>query len=470
MEKNKKLKRLQDKITELEDTIQKMKVVFEHSFDAIYVTDGQGETLIASQSLNRISKLDPKNVVGRNMNDLVEQGLFDSSVTLEVLRKKETVTMYQRAANGKMCISTGCPVFDSEGNIYRVVTNVRATEEINKLVEELEVSKKLNEHFRSQLSSLNIEQMKQEKVIASSKNMLNVIDLAFKVAQSDATVLILGESGVGKEVLSNLIHRHWKRDKQGAMIKINCSAIPRELLESELFGYAPGAFSGANKLGKPGIFELADQGTLFLDEIAELPMELQAKLLRVLQEQEFTRIGGTTPKKVKARIIASTNKDLEKMVGKRLFREDLYYRLHVLPINIPPLRERQDDIPLLTRFFLEKFNQKYKVRKKISHKTMQIMMAYHWPGNIRELKNLIERLTVTVDSALIRPEYLPYRMHLTNLPAQAPFKPLKKIMHEVERKIILAAMESHGNTIDAARSLGISQPTMSRKLKKYRKR
>jgi len=463
-----KLAEMKKRIQDLEQTVKEMETVLNHSFDGIYVTDGNGTTLLASKALKRISNVEPQSLLGKNMKELVQEGVFDASVTLQVLKEKKLTTIFQKAAGGHLALSTGCPVFDEKGNIIRVVTNVRALNEINQLREEVEMTRKLNERYHSELTKLRLEQMKKEEVVTCSKNMLEVIDLAFKVAPLDATVLILGESGVGKEIVADLIYQHSRKERQNAIVKINCSAIPKELLESELFGYEPGAFTGASKQGKPGMFELADQGTLFLDEVADLPLELQAKLLRVLQEQEITRIGSTKPKKINVRVIAATNKDLEKQVQNNLFRADLYYRLNVIPILVPPLRERKEDIPLVACFFLQKFNAKYDMQKSLSYQTTEILMGYHWPGNIRELRNLMERLVITVNHNLILPRHLPVYLGFRGAPVEPPVMSLKRALEEVEKRMVLHAEKTYKSTYDAAKALGISQPTMSRKLNKYR--
>lgn len=300
--------------------------------------------------------------------------------------------------------------------------------------------------------------------------MENILQLAAKIADVDSTVLILGESGVGKEVIARFIHKRSHRDK-GPFVKINCGAIPETLLESELFGYETGAFTGAKRQGKPGLIEMANEGTLFLDEIGELPLNLQVKLLQVLQEHRLVRIGGIKPITVNIRVIAATNRDIENMVKKGEFREDLFYRLNVVPITIPPLRERRDDIIPLIYHFLEEYNRKYDKAKKISAEAKDILIKYNWPGNVRELENTVERLVVTVEEDVILPHHLPENLKEINIPLKVVnvdgIIPLKDAVEMVERQLLHKAVEQCNSTYDIAKILGVNQSTVVRKIQKY---
>jgi transcriptional regulator with PAS, ATPase and Fis domain len=300
--------------------------------------------------------------------------------------------------------------------------------------------------------------------------MENILQLAAKIADVDSTVFILGESGVGKEVIARFIHKRSHRDK-GPFVKINCGAIPETLLESELFGYETGAFTGAKRQGKPGLIEMANEGTLFLDEIGELPLNLQVKLLQVLQEHRLVRIGGIKPITVNIRVIAATNRDIENMVKKGEFREDLFYRLNVVPITIPPLRERRDDIIPLIYHFLEEYNRKYDKAKKISAEAKDILIKYNWPGNVRELENTVERLVVTVEEDVILPHHLPENLKEINIPLKVVnvdgIIPLKDAVEMVERQLLHKAVEQCNSTYDIAKILGVNQSTVVRKIQKY---
>lgn len=313
----------------------------------------------------------------------------------------------------------------------------------------------------------------ENAVIAYSVEMGKILDLAAKVAQVNSTVLISGESGVGKEVVARFVHNVSLR-KNGPFVTINCGAIPPNLLESELFGYEAGAFTGAKRQGKPGMIETASSGTLFLDEISELPLDLQVKLLQVIQEHRLIRVGGIEPIDVDIRIIAATNRDLAKMVEKGEFRADLYYRLNVVPIVIPPLRERRDDVIPLIYHFLAKHNNAHRYNKTISRKAREVLTKYSWPGNVRELENLIERLVVTVERDEIDVEDLPDYVK-GGSGDQGPkvivegVIPLRQAVEEVERQLIKHAKEEHETTYEMAEALGVNQSTVVRKLKKYAK-
>jgi transcriptional regulator with PAS, ATPase and Fis domain len=306
------------------------------------------------------------------------------------------------------------------------------------------------------------------EIIGESLAMRGMLSLIKKVAPSDATVLILGESGTGKELVATSIHENSLR-KSKPFIKLNCAAIPAELLESELFGHEKGAFTGATKF-KPGKFDMADKGTLFLDEIGDMPLKLQSKILRVIQEKEFYRVGGSSTVKVDVRFIASTNQSLEKMVQEGAFREDLYYRLNVFTLHLPPLRERKEDIPLLVERFLQNLPKKV----EISSIALQMIMAYSWPGNIRELKNVIESAAVIAEDGFIEPAQLPgsitgafnTRPNEISLPVNLS---LDERMNEIEKSIIIEALRKTGGVqVRATELLGINQRSLWHRIKKHK--
>ncbi|MDE3153900.1 MAG: sigma-54-dependent Fis family transcriptional regulator [Acidobacteriota bacterium] len=316
------------------------------------------------------------------------------------------------------------------------------------------------------LSAQVADQTEREFVVGPSKATRDILDLVQKVAKLSATVLILGESGTGKELLARLVHRE-AGDPEAPFIAVNLAAIPRELVESTLFGHERGAFTGAvrQQLGK---FELASGGTLFLDEIGDLQLDLQAKLLRAIQEGEIERVGGTKPIKTEFRLIAATNVDLEKAVKDGRFREDLYYRINVIPIKLPPLRERIDDLPALARFFLRRYTAKFRKNiQGISDSALKLLAKYWWPGNIRELENLIERLVAMSDKEWITDEDLPFEFHFAQIDAGAPSSGslLQEATNTFERNFILRALErSHWNVTATARYLGIPLSTLKFKM------
>jgi transcriptional regulator with PAS, ATPase and Fis domain len=318
-------------------------------------------------------------------------------------------------------------------------------------------------------------ELTKDKIILepTSRQMKKVMEMSVHVGKFDCTVLIQGESGVGKEIIAQTIVQSSER-KEGPFIKINCGAIPETLLESELFGYEKGAFTGADPKGKTGMFEMANKGTILLDEVGEIPISLQVKLLRVLQEKEIIRVGGTKPIKLNIRIIAATNQNLEEMVREGTFREDLYYRINVVSIIIPPLRKRPDDIPALTKHFLHKFNKKYNLNKSISPQLQDLLLTYPWPGNVRELQNLIENLVILTQDDVITPEHLPakfleHRNNVTpNLVEINKILPLKEAVNILETNLIKEAMQRFGTTRRAASILKVDQSTLVRKMQKHK--
>jgi transcriptional regulator with PAS, ATPase and Fis domain len=309
-----------------------------------------------------------------------------------------------------------------------------------------------------------------DDVIYKSKDMEDIVALAEKIAGSDATVLIQGESGVGKDIIAKLIHRCSLR-KDKPFIKINCASIPENLMESELFGYEKGAFTGASENGKSGIFELANGGVLFLDEVGTIPIYLQPKLLRAIQEKEIIRVGGASYTPLDIRIIAATNIDLKAAIRNNTFREDLFYRLNVVPIMIPPLRKRKDDICPLAEHFLKVFNKKYNTTKKMDDQAMGALLHYRWPGNVRELENIVERLVITSRSDIIT------SLEVTNQFSEVDTEDLffednlpqglKGAVDRYEKKLIIENMKYYSRSQELADALKINKSTLTRKMKKY---
>jgi len=451
--------------------------IIESSYDGIWVSDREGVTIRVNSAYERITGIKVKDVLGQKPKDLVQRGLYATSVTEPVLRSKKRMTIVNTTATGKKILVTGNPILDEQGNVKRIVTNVRDITELSSLQRELEL---LSRRYEMELQMLS-DQNAYGEIIARSEGMKNVLERARRVARADSTVLITGESGVGKEVVAKLIHRLSNR-REGPFIEVNCGAIPESLIESELFGYEKGAFTGAKAYGKPGMFELANGGTLFLDEIAEIPLNIQVKLLRVLQEQVIIRVGGTKPIKLDIRLIAATNRNLEEMVTQKKFREDLYYRINVIPIHIPPLRMRKEDIPFLIKSYLDKFNEKNKTNKYITPQAIDKLVAYPWPGNVRELINILERMVVLAESDRITETELPACLQeaspnnkskehdlcelLENIFYQKGFN-LKNILNWVEYVLLKKALQQGQTTRKAAEILGVDQSTVVRKAQKY---
>lgn len=458
---------LEQELERVEGLRQKeLDAIFESSYDGLYITDGQGDTLNLNKGFERIMGVTAEECVGRNMADLVREGVYSRSGTLLALEKRETVTITLQSRTGKNALVTSTPIFDEEGTIVLVVTNVRDISELNELQGRLEHLEGLSRIYQAELNQLKLQSSRS--CIIHSKKMKDLMKMVNHVAAVDSTVLILGESGVGKEVIADILHENSARNNH-PFIKLNCGAIPHNLLESELFGYEPGAFSGASKTGKAGMFELATGGMLFLDEIAEMPLDLQVKLLRVLQDNKIMRIGGTKEIEVDVRIVAGTNRNLHDMVAEQKFRKDLFYRLNVVPINIPPLRDRREDIPVLSRHFLEACNNKYHLNKKLSNEVIKYFVSYDWPGNVRELENLIERLVVTTQHDVIGIDHLSSWSELSELLPDSNMEllPLNTVLENTERSLLQKAYSICGSTYEVARVLGISQPTVVRKAAKY---
>jgi PAS domain S-box-containing protein len=444
---------------------EELDAIIEAVEDGIVVANAQCFIVRANNAYQRMTGITAKEFVGKHVRELLSQGYMNISVTERVIERKSRVDVID-IRNGKDLLFTGMPVFDESGNVRYVVTSVRDVSGLKELEEQLANSEQVKNAYFHELELLrSLEPFK--KIITRNSEMKTNIEMARFVAKVDTTVLILGESGVGKELIAQLIHRASKRSK-GPFIKINCGAIPSNLLESEFFGYDPGAFTGALKQGKPGLFELANEGTLFLDEVGELPLDLQVKVLRAIQDKEIIRIGAQKSIKLNIRIVAATNRNLEKMVEEKNFREDLYYRLKVVPITLPPLRERKEDILPLVMEFLNLFNQRYQIQKWIHPQLMETLLEYDWPGNVRELENTIERLVVTCqDDCIGSNNSNEISFLFRNKTIKSPIT-LNEHLAGEEKRMISEAYELTHNTRRAALLLGISQSSFVKKMKKYR--
>jgi len=459
---------LGDELRHSSDINEELQAVIESSFDGIFVTDGNGTVTRLNRAYESLTGIKRSEIMGKAMTELVKKGYYSESVTLKVLKSKQPESVFQEVKNGKTIMVTGTPVLNREGEIVRVVTNVRDVTKLNRLQHELCSMQTLSSHYEVEINSLRQKQGDGQYVVRSKK-MLEVKALAMRIAQVDSTVLIQGESGVGKEMVAEMVHANGKQ-KNKPFIKINCASIPEALLEAELFGYSPGSFTGASKKGKAGLFEAADNGSIFMDEVGEMSMPLQSKLLRVIQEKEITRIGDTRPITVNVRIITATNRNLEKMVQEKSFRKDLFFRLNVVPIHIPPLRERSEAIVPLIHNFLAKYNKRFDFAKQMDPEVVDILTTHSWPGNVRELENVIERLVVITPGELICASDIPDSIRHPNGKDDLPCltgKPLKKILEEVEARAIEEALKTHGTTRKAAEALGVNQSTVVRKASRY---
>jgi len=443
--------------------------IIEASSDALFVTDSEGVVLRVNQTFETMSRGYAQDLIGRRIQEIEEVNYAHSLVEL-VLQRRQSITIMENKDNHSLLV-TGSPVFDEEGKLLRVLINIKDMTSLNQLRQELIDAKRLSEKYQQELTELR-DQQDTGGMIGTGPEMERVFELIRRVAKVDSTVLLFGESGVGKEGIGKLLHNQSNRAK-GPFIKINCGAIPEHLLESELFGYESGAFTGARREGKIGMFELAHNGTLLLDEIGDFPHNLQSKLLRVLQEREFVPVGGAKPRQVNVRILAATHKDLEEMTKAGLFREDLFFRLNVVPIMIPPLRQRREDIIPLLYHFRDKFSKKYGFQRDFAPEVMEAFLEYDWPGNVRELENMVERLMVVSAGELITVSQLPIAFNRNANKSGGvsvnSLMPLKEAVDEVERQLIDKALEKYGSTYKAAAALGVNQSTIVRRMARFRR-
>lgn len=431
--------------------------------DAVFIDDSDGIAIWCNKACQELYKVSPSDVVGIHVLELEKRGIFSPSVAYRVLNEKREVTIIHENKEGKKLLSTGTPLIDDHGEIIRVITTSRDITELTNMQNQLQAVQGTLEGIKS------LEKMANQEIIVASHAMFNVMQLAKRLATVDSTVLITGESGVGKGLIAQLLHQNGGR-KDSPLVTVNCGAIPENLIESELFGYERGAFTGSRAEGKKGLFEVAQGGTIFLDEISELPLNLQVKLLQVIQDREIIRVGAIKKIPIDVRIISATNQDLHKLVEEGRFREDLYYRLNVVPIHVPPLRERPEDIIPLVRKYLAKFNKRLKDHKQIDTDAMAVLLKYDWPGNIRELQNIVERLILTTKENVISVENLPGFM--ANMKTIAPKRPetpmtLSEILDQAEKETLIQIMGKHQSTRAMAKILGISQPSVVRKLHKH---
>lgn len=426
-----------------------LEIIFDNLYNGIYVVDGKGVTIGVNKTFEEMSGFTNNELAGRSLYDLVgKDNYFSGSASLLVLERKCPVTAtYSTSTNRKLLVK-GRPIFNAAGEIEYVINTIWDLTVV-------QYSQQID------ADTARNQRLSEDDIVTCSDKMMEIIDLALRVASTDSTILLSGESGVGKSLLARTIHRSSER-KTKALMQINCAAIPENLIESELFGYEAGAFTGADHKGKAGLLEMAEGGTVFLDEISELPLHLQSKLLGVIQDKEFYRVGGRKIQHADIRLIAATNKNLAELVSHGLFREDLFYRLNVVPITIPPLRERREDIPTLIQHFIDKYNRKYNSYKKFTDTLIKQLVNMTWKGNIRELENLVERCIVTTVGDLITPD----KAQIPGL--RATFSEglnLKDMLTEREREILLQTQEQYGTSRRVAAALGISQASAARKLK-----
>ncbi|MDR2090022.1 MAG: sigma 54-interacting transcriptional regulator [Clostridiales Family XIII bacterium] len=439
------------------------RIVADHS-NSISLHDRYGNILLNFQGIK------VGNLVGMNVDDLVHEYSWSPSQKA-VLTRAPVVGVVSTKHSGKQLVCAN-PILDGHGEVSMVVVTAMDKTLVDRYEALIERGAPTDESYRLTVQYLSESDCADRAIVAESPQMRRVMATAESVAKSDSTILLTGASGTGKEVVARFIHGHSRRAK-GGFIPVNCAAIPQELMESEFFGYVQGAFTGANPRGKEGLFELADRGTLFLDEIGDLPLNMQSKLLRVLETGEVTRLGDIAPRRVDVRLIAATNRDLKEMIRQKLFRSDLYFRLNVIPIPLPGLRERPDDILPLAYSILQELNEKYGLDKRFTPQAKEAFFHYDWPGNVRELRNVIERLVVTSENADIyiedgyfrESDVPPDADELADPPRARPCK-LRDALARAEADCLRAAMDACGGRVaEAAALLGIHRSVLYRKLR-----
>lgn len=441
-----------------------LKALMETTNDPIVYVNKEGYIELFSKAYAEFLEIKVEDAVGKHVTEVIENTRMHIVVKTGIPEYEEV-----QKIKGKKMIATRIPVFVN-GKAVGAVGKVlfRDIDELKYLYEKVsKIEKELN-LYKNEFKMVNKAKYNLDHIISHSKSIDKLKEFTKKIAQSNSNVLILGESGTGKELFAHAIHNNSKR-ANSPFIKVNCGAIPSELLESELFGYEEGSFTGAKKGGKIGKFKAADGGTIFLDEIGDLPMNMQVKLLRAIQDKEIEKIGSSHPEKIDVRIIAATNKDLEKMVEEDMFRLDLYYRLNVVNIKIPPLRERKEDINILSKFLIKKISRREGIRvDKISDDTLEYLKRYNWPGNVRELENILERAINFLDGeTIIKPKHLPSK--ITGIMEDKQIKTLKSALEEVEKRTIIdSLMITNGNKTLAAKELGISRTSLYEKVSKYK--
>ncbi|MEA4895846.1 MAG: sigma 54-interacting transcriptional regulator [Oscillospiraceae bacterium] len=412
---------------------------------------------------------DRNEYIGENLQQaLRRENLLSNALSQMVIKERRVIKKNLEYTNGKVITYTGTPIFDDERNLKHVVLTGRDVSRLVQLESQLDELEKIKNDYYSQLMELEKTRGVQGP-ICSSKRMEYVLGIASKVASTDAPIFLTGESGVGKEEVARFIHRNSDRSEK-PFIAINCAAIPEQLMESELFGFTAGSFTGANKNGKKGLLDEANGGTFFLDEIGELPFAVQSKLLRVVQDGRMYPIGGIVPIDLDVRFISATNLSEEVLGNSAKFRRDLYYRLCVVPLHIPPLRERKDDIIPLISYFLELFNKKYRKSIRISNQVLRKMTRLDWPGNVRELKNVVERLVILSSGAIVDDSQLKIALDMGGGGTKEKLTvnslmPLSEAHDLVDSILINEAYSQYGTIVETAKALRIDPSTIHRKIK-----
>lgn len=447
-----------------ETNLEIYKMIFENAYEGIVAIDSEGYITQFNKSYGKFLKVDPTEVIGKHVTDVIENTRLH--IVAETGEREEG---YIQEIDGKKIVASRIPI-TKDGKVISVVGRILFEEisELESLARRIGQLKERYSYYKDEIKKMEEAKYSFDSIITQNDEMKHLKKIALQAAHSPVTVIISGESGTGKELFAHGIHKASKR-RYGAFVRVNCSAIPKNLLESELFGYEKGAFTGADKKGKPGKFEMANGGTIFLDEIGVMPMEMQAKLLRVLQEKEIQRLGSSKIIDLDIRIIAATNENLLSLVDKNKFRKDLYYRLHVVSLELPPLRQRKDDISVLIKHISKEIAKEYDIsNKRFDEETIRVMENYNWPGNIRELHNCIERCMHLSANDLITIEDLPESILKQSSGNIVKSMKLRTAVEKAEIKQIIKVLNyCEGNKTEAAKILDIHRTSLYNKLEKY---
>lgn len=439
-----------------------VKIILDSLYDGILIIDSEGIVRYINPAYTRITKVKEEEIIGKRLSD-VRKG----SYLTEVIKSGKLQLNVHRKMDEVEYIVNMVPIYGKKNKVLGGISLLNELNDVYKLTEKLNLSKIIIQNLKEHVKSLGSGKYNFDDIIAVDKKSIEIKEFAKRIALTDSNVLITGESGTGKELYASAIHNFSLR-KDFPFIPVNCASFEKSLIESELFGYEEGTFTGAKKNGKTGLFQLANRGVLFLDEIGELEYGLQGKLLRVLQEKSIRKIGGSKEIPIDVRLICATNKDLFKLMEEGKFRRDLYYRIAIIPLTIPPLRERKDDIPSLANKFISDLSQKYKKDMFLSQEAIQLLKEYDWCGNIRELKNIIEFTFNMREEKIILKEHLPIKVEESILDSE--IIELNEYINKIEKEYINKAIAKYGDSVEgkkrAAKVLGISLATFYNKLNK----
>jgi len=445
------------------------KLLLKYSPDGILLTDSTGLVLAINKRFSKLFQIPTSEVLGSNVLELSRQGAWSPNLFQRVVQKKKTLSVIQTTRSGSSVLATGTPIFDDEGKILYVLFNDRdmSLQSVLENDSTKSVELAINAEAKDEHLVAETQQYTLNGIVVKSNVMKKQLNLALQVAKFPVPVLLTGESGVGKTMFARFIHDQSPR-REGPFIAINCGAIPDQLVESELFGHTGGAFTGATAGGKKGRIRAADGGTLFLDEISELPYVLQVKLLQFLETNQIYPVGGTSPIPVDCTVIAATNRNLASMMANKIFRDDLYFRLNGMPIELPPLRKRTEEIPPLARFFLEQYSTRFGIEASLAPEALNELAQLPFKGNVRELSHLIQRLLIVTGGGEITVEHVHEwaTIKTKDSPNQLPHYDgtLSQQVSQFEKDIIRKTIEECGSQAEAAKILGVHQSTLSRKL------